>query len=256
MKPVAKRVLVFIGVLYVITVALMITDFVIEQQPKYPDRVTGWLLESLNAVRESASSDDPEHIRSSPFTESETREIFERYFPAKGTIINLNYTLIMQCLNFGVLLMILYGFLWDPIIRFIDERRASIRRRLADAEASRSEAEDLAELRRRELGQLRSERAGILDQARRTAEQERDQIVGRAREEADRLAEQAQERIAEEVREASVLLRADVADLVAEIAETVLKREIRREDHARIIAEMADRLGGRPAAEDGGSEVV
>lgn len=242
MKPVAKKGLMLIGVLYTAAVTAMITNFVMEARPEYAEDVTQRIQKSLTVVQGWAHREDPDHIRANPIAEEEARRIFEGMFPLKGTIINVNFTLIIQCLNFAILLMILYGWVWDPMLRFLDERRRLIKERLDGAARNRLGAEELRKRRQQELTQLRKERAGIIEQAQSIAQQERDQITERARLEAERLIQQAQERLTEEVRQARVSLREELADLAALIASRALKREVSRQDHDRLIEEMADRL--------------
>jgi F-type H+-transporting ATPase subunit b len=175
----------------------------------------------------------------------------------KGLIININYTLIMQCLNFAVLLLVLYAWLWDPMLRFLDKRRALVKERLDEAAASREEAAGLRDQRQQELGKLRQERGQIIEQAKALGEQERDEIVERARREAERIMRQTEERLGEESRRARVALREEVAELATYIASRMLKREISQQDHDRLIEEVTqgmalDAREGRPEA--GGSE--
>ena len=114
---------------------------------------------------------------------------------------------------------------------------------------------DLLQQRHHELSQVRSERGGIVEQAKSLGEQERGRIVERARREAEMLMQQTEERLGEEVRRARVALREEVAELAVRVAAQVLKREISRQDHDRLIEDVVARMTltqEPPAA--GGSE--
>lgn len=239
MKKGAKTGLVIIGVLYAVTVGTMVANFVMEAEPLYPEDVVADIRQSLNQVRERAQSTDPEHIRSTELTDREVRPLLDMLVK-KGSIININYTLIMQCLNFGILLLILYGFLWDPLLTFLDKRRQSVRTRLEEAAQSRKRAEGLVKQRQQELADLRAERGGIIEKARATAEQQREEIVERAGREAALTEEQTRERLREEFRRARVALREEVADISTRVAGRLLEREIRPDDHQRIIEDMVE----------------
>jgi len=241
-KPGARKGLVIIGVLYAVTVAVMITDFVADSRPQYPERVTGVLQQKLNEVRQQAYAEDPKHIRADPVTQKEAASVLKSLLAAKGQIINVNYTLILQCLNFAILLMVMYGFLWDPLLAFLDERRRSVREQLDEAERREGRAADLVEQRRRELGQIHSERAGIIEKAQERADQQGEQIVERARREADRLRRDAQERLREELRRARTSLREEVADLSTLVAEKLLRRELTEDDHERLVRESIEQM--------------
>lgn len=244
MKSGAKKGLLVICVLYALTVGVMIWNFKAEAEP---DVTPAELQQKLEEVRQWAYDRDPRNIRTTEISEDEAAGLME-LIARRGQIININYTLIMQCLNFGILLLLLYGWLWDPLLAFLDERRRSVRERLQSAEENRRRAEELREKRREELNQLRSERTQILEQARASAERQRTDIVEHARQEADRIAEQAGERLDEEVRRARITLREEVADLATRIAGRVLEREVRTEDHESVIERMIERLSLEPAS--------
>ena len=162
MKPIAKASLLVIGVLYTAAVTAMITNFVMKAKPTDPREVIQQLQEELTVIQHSAWQKDREHIRKKPITKEEAAQVFAQFFPLKGSIININFTLIVQCLNFGILLMVLYGFLWDPLLQFLDKRRAIIRDRLEDAARRKQEAEGVLRQHHQELAQLRKQRAEII----------------------------------------------------------------------------------------------
>ncbi|MFO8009015.1 MAG: F0F1 ATP synthase subunit B [Candidatus Brocadiia bacterium] len=241
MKKGAKTGLVIIAVLYAVTVGTMVANFVMEAEPLYPEGVVEDIQQSLNEVRERAHATDPEHIRETELSDKEVRPLLDMLI-RKGSIININYTLIMQCLNFGILLMILYGFLWDPLLSFLDKRRQTVRARLEEAAESRDRAQELVKQRQQELADLRAERGDIIEKARATAEQQREDIVERAQREATLTEQQTRERLQEEFRRARLALREEVADISTQVAARLLEREIRPDDHQRIIEDMVEEM--------------
>jgi F-type H+-transporting ATPase subunit b len=245
MKPAAKKGLMVVGAIYLVAIVIMGWNLVAASKPTLE---VAELQQRVNQIRQWAHEQDPEHIRPSDLSQKEAQQLLSEFLAARGSIININYTLIMQCLNFAILLLVLYGFLWDPMLSFLDERRRSVRENLNEAEQSRQQAEELRQKRRQELEELRAERGEILDQARSTAEQQRSEIVDQAREEANRMTAQAEERVGEEVRRARVSLQEEVADLATAIAGRVLKREVSAEDHEEVIEDM---LAGMELTEEG-----
>ena len=258
-KPQAKTGLLVIGVLYVVTIGLMLVNFIRAAKPAQPDLAARHIQAKLNEVWRDLQTDeepsadtvvagsdslkaDPDHVRDVEISEKEAAEIFNKYFPARGQIIGVNITLVMQILNFGILLLILYGFLWDPMLRFLDERRRTIKRRLDDAEENRKQAQHVLQERQDELARIRRERADVIEQARSMGEQEGDQIVERARRGAQRIVAQTDERIDEQVRAARAALRREMAELASRIAARVLQREVSPEDHDEIIRAMLSEL--------------
>jgi len=242
MKPTAKKGLMVIGVLYIITVTAMVYNFVQQAEPQYPAAVTETIHRNLNDIREEALLLDEQHIRSTEITEKEAAAVFEDLFVKKGTIININYTIVMQCLNFGILLLILYGWLWDPLLAFLDKRRQMVKDRLEDARKRRIEAANLREERLQELADLRARRSEIIEKARSTAEHQREEIIEQAETEAERVSRQTRERLDEEFRRARQALREEVADLTTRVAGRLLKREMSAQDHREFIEEMVEKM--------------
>jgi F-type H+-transporting ATPase subunit b len=242
MKPSAKKALIAVAVIYVLTVAGLTHQFTARARPEDPQAAAGVVKQELNQAWESVREADPEHIRPQPISDNEAMQVFRNVLVRKGPIIGLNYTLILQVLNFAVLLLLFYGLAWEPLLKFIDQRRRTVKERLESAAKNQEEAEELREERRRELGDLRAERAGIIEDARRLGEKERDEIIERARQEAERIMEQTHERAAEDVRRARMVLQGEIAELLVRAAQEVLGREIRPEDHDRLIQEAAAEL--------------
>ena len=248
MKPGAKKGLIVIAVLYVITVSVAVINFAYEARLQHPEQVTELIQHHLNSAREAALNVDPEKIRTGEFSQQEAARLLDM-FRRQGSIININYTLIMQCLNFGILLLVLYGWFWDPMMKFLDERRRRVREKLEEADEREEEAQQLVRKRRQELSELKAERTGILEQARQTAEQQRDDVIQKARREAERITEETEERLEEEFRRARTKLREEVADLVTQVTSRLLQRELDTEDHRRYIDEMIEQMAVEPDEE-------
>ena len=58
-----------------------------------------------------------------------------------GGFINLDKTLLIQAANFGLLLAVLWRFLYRPLLAKMQERTEAIRKSLEEAQAARAEAQ-------------------------------------------------------------------------------------------------------------------
>jgi F-type H+-transporting ATPase subunit b len=250
-SPAAKKSILIVGILYAVTVGVMLVTLLREHALPNAQEAEAMVAEQVNQalydLREQYNENVGEDnetgpIRTDELTEKHAADIIAEYMRGQGQIIGVNATIVMQMANFAVLLVLLYAFLWDPILEFLDKRRETIRGRLDDAENNRKQAVQLQEERQDELDQIRRERADIIEQARNMGEQEGDQIVERARREAQRLMSQTEDRIGEQVRNAREELRRDVAELATEIAVRVLQREISEEDHDAVVQRMVDEM--------------
>jgi F-type H+-transporting ATPase subunit b len=95
------------------------------------------------------------------------------------------FTVAAQVVNFLILIWLLKHFLYDRIIKAIDEREASIAGRFAEAEdreakARRSEQELAAQKQK-----LEAESRKILEQVKQEADQRRGELVARAKEDVE-----------------------------------------------------------------------
>lgn len=99
--------------------------------------------------------------------------------------------LLIQAINFGVLLSVLTYFLYKPVLKIIDERRQRIAEGVKKAEA--------ATLR---LEEARKEGEGIVGEAARNAEKIAAEARARASEQADEIVRNAESRAASTLKDA------------------------------------------------------
>lgn len=160
-----------------------------------------------------------------------------------GKIVeNINLTLVLGWVNFGILLYILKRLLFKPALEFLDRRREQIAARIEAARQSESQAHQLVIDREFELRQARERAEGILEESRREAEA----VIARAKVEAKNDAakilsdskhrlEQERDRMIHDLREA-------YAEIAILGAERVLDREIRIDDHRRLLDQLLEEI--------------
>ena len=144
---------------------------------------------------------------------------------------------------FLLVVWVLGKFAWGPVLGALQGREEFIRQSLIDAKRERQEAEaHLKEVEER-LSKARSEASEIVDQGQRAASRLKSELEESARQEADALVARARQEI-DLAREAAVKdLYSQGTDLVIELAERVVRRELSAADHERLIAEAVDELG-------------
>ena len=96
--------------------------------------------------------------------------------------INLGF-IIMQILLFIVLMLVLRGYAYDPIIRMLEERKARIAKGLEDARQAAIARDNAETDARKVLEGARSDAAKIRQDAAAGAEATRNEIVNKAHEE-------------------------------------------------------------------------
>ncbi len=160
-------------------------------------------------------------------------------------IINLNVTVLIQAVNFLILIALLSKFLFKPLTRFLKERADGIERSLTEARAAREAAARAQEEYRTQIQSAQREVAAIREQAQRDVEAERQRLLQAAREETERLLAGARAEIEAETRQARARLREEAADLSVAAAERLLGRALTGDDQRRLVEQYVRELEGK-----------
>ena len=156
--------------------------------------------------------------------------------------VGINGTLIVQLVTFVILVALLYKYMYGPLRKVMDDRRAKIADGLAAAERGKEEMV-LARKRATELLRETKEKAAeIIANAERRGVELREEAQGKAREEADRIIASARAEIDVETNRAREVLRGQVVELVVNGTQRILHREIDDQTHRDIIDRMVGQL--------------
>jgi F-type H+-transporting ATPase subunit b len=141
-------------------------------------------------------------------------------------LLDINYTLFIQIINFLFLVIILNWLLVKPVMKMIDERRNRV-------EGNEGEAERLV----KEADENISEYESKLAEARMTASKEKEkirmegvqleaEILRTARDETRKMVENLKMRIGEESKQASQNMKKEIDSLSLEMVERILGRKL------------------------------
>jgi F-type H+-transporting ATPase subunit b len=160
-----------------------------------------------------------------------------------GTSSGLIITL-AKLFNLLVFLGVIIYLLRRPLSEALRARREGIRSDLMRAQEERNAA--LAKLEEIEarLSRLDAEVETVNAQAQREAEEERKRIERATEEDARKLREQAQREIESASKAARQDLRRFAAEQSVQLAEEMIRRQMRPEDDARLLGSYVDELGG------------
>ncbi len=160
-----------------------------------------------------------------------------------GTIVkSINWTLVFNLVNFAILLYLLKRLLFKPAIEYLDRRRETIHGRMQAAQADEERAAQLVAEQREALGEARKRAEGIVEAARREAEAAVAAAKGEARKAAERILEDGKRQLAQERDRMIAQLREAYAEITVLGAERVLDREIRIEDHRRLLDQLLEEI--------------
>jgi F-type H+-transporting ATPase subunit b len=154
-----------------------------------------------------------------------------------GGMISVDWSLLVQFVNFFALLLILRRLLYKPLLAKMAERTAAIKTSLEEAQAARAAAARQQEENEGRLRTAYAEAAAIRQQALREAAEESRKHIEAAQAQARKMVEDTKAQLDAEVRRARDDLRREVSDLAIAVAEKLVHRTLREEDHRRIVAD-------------------
>ena len=132
-----------------------------------------------------------------------------------------------QTLLFLVLVFFLRKFAWKPILEAVEGREKGIKKALDAADKAKADMEALNADNERILTEAKAERDSLLKEAREMKERIISEAKEKANLEADKVMDNAKEQINNEKQKAVTELKNHVASLSIEIAEKVLKNELK-----------------------------
>ena len=151
-------------------------------------------------------------------------------------VISVNIWAILASLaNLLLLTWIIKRFLFKPVKKMMDARRAAIDADYAQAKAALEEAEENRLNYEAAVAAAKQTSDQIIADASRTAEYRSNEIVAEAREKASEIRRQAEMDAVLERKKAEDEMKHEIANVSAQLTGKLLQREINEEDHRELI---------------------
>ncbi|HQX80932.1 MAG TPA: F0F1 ATP synthase subunit B [Vicinamibacterales bacterium] len=144
---------------------------------------------------------------------------------------------IWTILTFLVLLFLLKKYAWGPLLKALEERRATIEKSVEDAKRATAELQQVQVESARLLALARTEASGIVTRSRADAERLGEELRAKARDEAAAIVKNAQKEIHLETARAVAQIRTEAVELSLSIATKLLRRNISAGDNEALINE-------------------
>lgn len=159
-------------------------------------------------------------------------------------IISVNlWQILISLANLTILFFLLKKFLYKPVTKMLEERRAQIDKDYSDAASAKQSAEAKdAELTERLAG-AKAEAEGIVKEAADIAKARGDKIVEEARATADGIIRQAEEDAELERKRVGETIKEQIVDVSTALAEKMLEREVNADDHKALIDDFISKIG-------------
>ena len=143
---------------------------------------------------------------------------------------------------FVLLLAVLWKFAWGPIISGLEKREKAIGDRIDQAQQSADQARAQLREYQAKLAGAADEVRGLLEQARKDADAQKQTIVAEAQEAARAERDRALEEIEVAKNQALGELAEQSVDTAIELAGRIVRRQLTAEDHARLVQESLQNL--------------
>lgn len=155
-----------------------------------------------------------------------------------GTWLNFAW----RMLNFAVLVWFLWWMVGKKAISFFTGRRTDIKDSLEGAAAAKADAERKFAEYSAKLDKASEEITGIIDLIKAQGLAEKEKILADARVAAEKIKEDTQARMEQEFKKARNDLRLEAVQLSVQMAEEIVRRNIRPEDHTNMVEDYLDKV--------------
>ena len=143
--------------------------------------------------------------------------------------------LIAGIVAFAIVFFFVWKWALPAINRILEARQQAIVRRLEDAEKAKTDAEKLRTDYERQVAEARAKGNEIIEEARKAAEQLKNDMVQRAQAEADAVLAKARDEAGTDKARALAEARQDVANLSSDLAEKVVGQSLDRETQLGLV---------------------
>jgi F-type H+-transporting ATPase subunit b len=143
--------------------------------------------------------------------------------------------MIVQVLNFLILMWLLKKLLYGPVIDYLDRRSEGIKVDLSEAKRMKKEATEVIKNQELEYQRAKREAQNIVREAQKQAESEKNKILADAEEESHQIVENGKKFVDMELRTAKTKLHNNVIDIATAIAGQMIEQQITVKDQDKLL---------------------
>ena len=167
---------------------------------------------------------------------------------ASSNFLVPNATFVVELVAFLIVVFLLAKYVLPPLNRIMEERQATIRQALADAEEAKRRSAEAEEEHKRIISEARTQARTVVEEANKMAEQARVERRQQAEAEYERIVSSASADIEAQARRAQEELRQQAADLAIAVAERVIGEGLDRQAQAGLINRTIDEVAASAGA--------
>ncbi|MBN1585502.1 F0F1 ATP synthase subunit B [Candidatus Uhrbacteria bacterium] len=174
----------------------------------------------------------------------ETKQIAETA-GVLGTLGIDGRLLLAQLVNVGVVVLIVWRWVWKPLVRMLDDRTRRIEQGLRDAAAA-GESRGQAEIEREGIVlAARQEARRIIEEAEKAMSSERQAALARTKDEVEKIVLQGKEALSKEREAVTKAAKEELGGILAVAVEKIAGERIDERRDAALIRQALDEAGGQ-----------
>lgn len=157
--------------------------------------------------------------------------------------LGINWKLfIAQLVNFGILLFVLYKFLYKPILAMLEKRARIIEKSIDEARKTELGISEAQKRRENLINEAKIGAKKIIDEAKLIADKQKEDILNKAREENERIIKSGAAIVKREKETAKLQLEKEMGKVLITGLEKTIGRIITEEEQKKIMEESIDSL--------------
>lgn len=152
---------------------------------------------------------------------------------------------VIPIVAFVLLYLLLKKYAFGPLFNVMEKRREMVQRDIETAEENRKQAEELLQQQKQAIQEARQEAYEIIENARRMAQKQSDEIIAKAQEETARLKNDALREIEAEKAKAVAALRSQVGAMSVLIASKIIEKQIDEKSQQELVEQYLKEVGDK-----------
>ncbi|MBM5789722.1 F0F1 ATP synthase subunit B [Candidatus Parcubacteria bacterium] len=152
---------------------------------------------------------------------------------------------IAQLFNFVLVLLVLWKWVYRPLVKLLDARTARIEKSMKQADEIEKRMAGLEEEQARVIAQAKSEAAVMLEQARESAEQRKKELLEGAKGEVQKVIAQGKEQLKAEKQNMVREAKTELVELAVEAARKILQESVNEKKSKQLAEEAIETLSSK-----------
>lgn len=158
-------------------------------------------------------------------------------------LFGINWKLFLaQLINFGIVLFVLWKWVWKPVTSGMEERTRKIEESLLNADQITKEKEEFEVWKESEMTKARQEATAIISDAKNQAEATKTDILEKTKQEQQALLDKSIKEMEQQKQKAVADAKSELSELVISAAEKLLRGKIDKKADQKLISQAVKEL--------------